>query len=60
MKGTEIGLKPTDKATGGEAVDAIIELGGVTLGIDFVAISYSCVATMAGALKKHGCGCGEG
>ena len=52
--GREIGLKPTDKATGGEAVDAIIELGGVTLGVDFVAISNSCVATMAGALKKRG------
>ena len=38
-----LGLVPTDQATGGEAVDAYIEFGAVFIGVDFVAISNSCV-----------------
>ena len=52
--GREMGLKPTDKATGGEKVDALIEFEGKTRGIDFVATSNAGVVTMAGALKKRG------
>ena len=49
-----LGLVPTAQATGNEAVDAYIEAGAVSIGVDFVAISNSCVATVAGALKKRG------
>ena len=49
-----LGLVPTAQATGNEAVDAYIEAGAVSIGVDFVAISNSCVATAAGALKKRG------
>ena len=49
-----IGFVPTEKATGGEAANALIEVGAVSVGVDLVAISNGCVATMAGALKKRG------